>query len=112
MSPWKISVIFLLLILTIGAVSASDEISEDIMASNNDDSMEIADGDIDDKQEITQEEKTGEASHNYTELAADIASSSGTFDIRYNYTFDENDEPIIAEVTHWMPLPEPPKGVS
>ena len=56
MSPWKMSVIFLLLILTIGAVSASDDISEDIIASNNDDSMEIADGDIDDKQEITQEE--------------------------------------------------------
>ena len=56
MSPWKMSVIFLLLILTIGAVSASDDISEDIIASNNDDSMEIADGDIDDKQEITQEQ--------------------------------------------------------
>ncbi len=93
MSLWKISVIFLLLILTIGAVSASDEISEDIMAGSNDDSIKIANGDIDDKQEITQEDKTGDASHNYTELAEDIASSSGTFDIRYNYTFDENDEP-------------------
>ena len=105
MSPWKMSVIFLLLILTIGAVSASDEISEDIMAGNNDDSMEIADGDIDDKQEITQEEKTGEASHNYTELAADIASSSGTFDIRYNYTFDEGDEPnkvILNETDNFV----------
>ena len=100
MRPWKISVMFLLLILTIGAVSASEDAIEDITATNNDDSMQIADGDIDEKQEITQEDTIGDVSHNYTELAEDIASSSGTFDVKYNYTFDENDEPnsiILAE---------------
>ena len=93
MRLWKISVIFLLLILTIGAASASEDASENITAGSNDDSMEIANGDIDNILEITQEDTTGEASHNYTELAEDIASSQGTFDIEYNYTFDENDTP-------------------
>ena len=67
MIPWKISVIFLLLILTIGAASASEDASEEITASSNNDSMKIANGDIDNIQEITQEDTTGEASHNYTE---------------------------------------------
>ena len=93
MRLWKISVIFLLLILTIGAASASEDANEDITAGSNNDSIEIANGDIDDIQEITQEDTTGEASHNYTELAEDIASSQGTFNIEYNYTFDENDTP-------------------
>ena len=97
MSPWKISVIFLLLILTIGASWASDEISEDITAAN-DDSIKIADGGIGDKQETTQEDKTGDASHNYTELAEVIDSSTQTLDLGYNYTFDENDEPNMVRI--------------
>lgn len=54
MRLWKISVIFLLLILTIGAASASEDASENITAGSNDDSMEIANGDIDNILEITQ----------------------------------------------------------
>ena len=102
MRSWKIGVIFLLLILTIGAVSASEDVSEEITATSNDDSMQIAPGDIDEVEEITQEDTMGDASHNYTQLAEDIASSSQTFDVIYNYTFDENDEPnsIILNEKH------------
>ncbi|WP_407379989.1 C1 family peptidase [Methanobrevibacter sp.] len=85
----KLSMVLLILILSLGAVSATDNITDDVISDIGGDIIQITDNDI-----------YTNSSSTFTDLKNDINASGDTFELTKDYKFDsETDEhsPIFIE---------------
>ena len=77
MKVLKIMIVMLLLIISVGGVCAADDISDEIMSNDCQDTLEIEQNDI---------YKTGESS--FSSLADEIENASTVLDLSQNYIFN------------------------
>ncbi|WP_407412997.1 C1 family peptidase [Methanobrevibacter sp.] len=88
MKTLKIVIFMLILFISVGAVCATDAYSEDNLSDDNQDILETTQDDV----LAVGEPKT------FTDLRDDISNSTGVFDVKDNYKFNngsDNNTPII-----------------
>jgi len=86
----KISTILLFLIISIGAISATEEINNETISTDN--QIEIEDGTLNDEPILKSTEynkyKESEINNTFTDLKNDISTSADVFNIEKNYKFN------------------------
>ncbi|WP_407422131.1 hypothetical protein [Methanobrevibacter sp.] len=87
----KLGFILLFLIVSIGAVSATEEINNDTISTDN--PIEMGDDALNDEPAILQStEYSGygesEINNTFTDLANDVSASADVFEIEKNYKFN------------------------
>ncbi|MBQ2651978.1 MAG: hypothetical protein IJF83_00330 [Methanobrevibacter sp.] len=102
MKFFKVLIVMLILIMSVGAVCATDALSDDNVSDDNPGILENVQGEdsIDDNQEILEnapDDVYGGGEGSYTDLTEEITNSDGVLEMTRNYRFNnETDEmPVI-----------------